>query len=149
MPTGGKDKTMKTLEEFVEELRNSEALQKEFCTISCDEELEGFLKKNDCEATIEDFVGFMQSALVKTEEGELSDEEAEAVAGGEFRDFLKQWLAVDFKSVDASIVKFNTKVTNYLIDTFYPSNPFAKPSCNGDRGTKKGAYSDPTYSKPV
>ena len=149
MPTGGKDKTMKTLEAFVEEFRNSEALQKEFCTISCNEELEGFLKKNDCEATIEDFVGFMQSALVKTEEGELSDEEAEAVAGGDVRGWFGQWFGVDFKSADDAIVKLNTKVTNYFIDTFYPSNPFAKPSCNGDRGTKRGAYSDPTYSKPV
>ena len=140
---------MKTLEAFVEELRNSEALQKEFCTISCNEELEGFLKKNDCEAAIEDFVGFMQSALVKTEEGELSDEEAEAVAGGDIRGWLGQWFAVDFQSADDAIVKLNTKVTNYFIDTFYPSNPFAKPSCNGDRGTKSGAYSDPTYSKPV
>ena len=140
---------MKTLEAFVEELRNSEALQKEFCTISCDEELEGFLKKNDCEAAIEDFVGFMQSALVKTEEGELSDEDAEAVAGGDVRGWFGQWFGVDFKSADDAIIKLNTKVTNYLIDTFYPTRLADMPSSNGGRGTHRGAYSDPTHSKPV
>ncbi|MBP0973451.1 MAG: hypothetical protein J5851_06025 [Oscillospiraceae bacterium] len=82
---------MKALEAFVAEIRESDALQKEFCTISSVEALEEFLKKNDCDATAEEFAGLMQSVTANAEEGELSDEDVETVAGGTEREFLA-WL---------------------------------------------------------
>ncbi|MBP0973020.1 MAG: hypothetical protein J5851_03845 [Oscillospiraceae bacterium] len=66
---------MKTLAELMQEIEGSEVLQKELDAISGSENLAAFLKQHDCDATVEEF-------LAVEGEGALSDEDAEAVAGG-------------------------------------------------------------------
>ncbi|MBP0973019.1 MAG: hypothetical protein J5851_03840 [Oscillospiraceae bacterium] len=66
---------MKTLAELMQEVAGSEELQKELTAIKDSETLEAFFKKHDCNATAEEF-------LAVEGEGALSDEDAEAVAGG-------------------------------------------------------------------
>ena len=68
---------MKTVEEFYKEIAASPELQKELES-SSDEELEVFLKKHDCGASIKEFTAYVRSKS----EGEIDDEEAVAVAGG-------------------------------------------------------------------
>ena len=71
---------MKTIEEFLKELSGSEALQNELKEIKDKDALAAFLKKNDVEGTVEDFGKAIQA---QTEaEGEITDDAAEAVAGG-------------------------------------------------------------------
>ncbi|MBP0973453.1 MAG: hypothetical protein J5851_06035 [Oscillospiraceae bacterium] len=77
---------MKTIETFMEEVRNSEALQTEFANISDNEMLAAFLKQNGCDASTEEFASYMQSVYAEIAddqtEGEIADEEAEDVQGG-------------------------------------------------------------------
>ena len=68
---------MKTLEAFVKEVGASKELQKELFALEDVASLEAFLKKNGCNATAEEFVKAMAPA-----EGELTDDDAKAVAGG-------------------------------------------------------------------
>lgn len=71
---------MKTIEEFLKEVEASEALRNEMKAISDKDAFETFLKKNDCGFTTDDL-----AKVIKTEEaaeGELTDDAAEAVAGG-------------------------------------------------------------------
>lgn len=76
---------MKTVEEFIREIEGSAALLDELKTVSDRDALAALLKKYDVSGTVEDFV----KALGVTEEaeGEISDDSAEAAAGGVvFRD---------------------------------------------------------------
>jgi hypothetical protein len=67
---------MKTIEEFIKEIEGSKALQKEFETISDKDAAAAFLKKYDVDATVKDFADAI------TTEGEITDDEATAAAGG-------------------------------------------------------------------
>lgn len=69
---------MKSVEEFVKELDSSESLRNELKKIRGTDALKAFLKANDCGFTLEDFSAFVRSDT----EGELSDDEATAAAGG-------------------------------------------------------------------
>ena len=69
---------MKTVEEFVKEINASEKLQKEIAEIKDKASLEGFLTKNGCDATAEEFAKFVETSG----EGEISDETAGEIAGG-------------------------------------------------------------------
>ena len=71
---------MKTVEEFIREVEGSAALLDELKTVSDRDALAALLKKYDVSGTVEDFV----KALGVTEEaeGEISDDSAEAAAGG-------------------------------------------------------------------
>ena len=64
---------MKTIEDFIKEIKGSDALKDELKTIKSKEEFAGFLKKYDVNGTVEDFTNALS---------ELSDDDAEAVAGG-------------------------------------------------------------------
>ncbi len=71
---------MKTIEAFIKEIEGSAELQAALKEIKDKEALAAFLKKNDVDGTVEDF---SKAIKAKTEaEGELSDDDAEAVAGG-------------------------------------------------------------------
>ena len=68
---------MKTVEEFYKELAESKELQDELKSAS-DEMLKAFLKKHDCDASVKEFTEYAKS----WEEGELEDNDAEAIVGG-------------------------------------------------------------------
>ena len=80
---------MKTIEAFIKEIEGSAALQDELKSIKDKDALAAFLKKYDVEGTVEDFGKAIQAKA--DAEGELSDDDAEAVAGGTFWGFVK-WL---------------------------------------------------------
>ena len=69
---------MKTVEEFAKEIIGSAELQKELMALKDKASLEEFLKKNDCEATVEEFVKFIQA----NGDGEIDDNVAGQIAGG-------------------------------------------------------------------
>ena len=71
---------MKTIEEFIKEIEGSEALKNELKAVNDKDALADFLKKNDVSGTVEDFGKAVQTKTGA--EGELSDDDAEAVAGG-------------------------------------------------------------------
>ncbi len=71
---------MKTMNEFIKELTAKKELQEEMSKIKNNDELAAFLKANDCEATPEEFSALVE--IARDSEGEISDELAEAVAGG-------------------------------------------------------------------
>ena len=77
---------MKTLEELVKEINSSEELKKTVSQIKDKTALADFLKKQGCEASVDDFAKFIKS---QQGEGEIGDDAAAAVAGG--FDFL-EWL---------------------------------------------------------
>ena len=84
---------MKTIEAFIKEIEGSAELQAALKEIMDKDALAAFITKNDVDGTVEDFG---KAIKAKTEaEGELSDDDAEAVAGGGFKAFLKQWLRWD------------------------------------------------------
>ena len=68
---------MKTIEEFYKEIAGSKELQDELKNIS-EGMLEAFLKKHDCDASVEDFKKLLKSQS----EGESGDDDAAAAAGG-------------------------------------------------------------------
>ena len=71
---------MKTIEAFIKEIEGSAELQAALKEIKDKDALAAFLRKNDVDGTVEDFG---KAIKAKTEaEGELSDDDAEAVAGG-------------------------------------------------------------------
>ena len=70
---------MKTINEFIKEIEGSEALQKEFEAIKDKDAAAAFLKKYDVDATVKDFTDAI------TPEGEITDDEATAAAGGVYR----------------------------------------------------------------
>ena len=69
---------MKTIEEFIKEIQGSAELQAALKEIKDKDALAEFLKKNDVNATVEEFAKAVKSKA----EGELPDSDAEAVAGG-------------------------------------------------------------------
>ena len=79
---------MKTIEAFIKEIEGSAELQAALKEIKDKDALAAFLRKNDVDGTVEDFG---KAIKAKTEaEGELSDDDAEAVAGGGiFKNFFK------------------------------------------------------------
>lgn len=73
---------MKSLEQFIKEIAGSSKLRREFETIRNREALDAFLEKHGCKATGHDFVKYLKSK--PRNEGEMSDDDAESVAGGIF-----------------------------------------------------------------
>ena len=72
---------MKTIEEMYNEINASEELKKVVSAINDEEAMAEFLKQHGCEASVEEFVKFVNSQR----EGEISDEDVEAAAGGKIR----------------------------------------------------------------
>ena len=70
--------TLKTVEEFIDEIKGSAALRSELKAIKDKYALERFLQNNDCGASADDFANYVKSKS----EGELDDDAAENVAGG-------------------------------------------------------------------
>ena len=73
---------MKTIEAFIKEIEGSAELQAALKEIKDKDALAAFLKKNDVDGTVEDFGKAIQAN--NGAEGEISDDAAEAVAGGGF-----------------------------------------------------------------
>ncbi len=69
---------MKSIEEFIKEIKAAADLQKEITAIKDKEALADFLKKKDVDGTVEEFVKAMEAGT----EGMISDDLAEKVAGG-------------------------------------------------------------------
>ena len=69
---------MKTIEELYKEINASEELQKAVSEIKDKEAMAEFLKQHGCEASVEEFGKFVKAQR----EGEIGDDEVEAVAGG-------------------------------------------------------------------
>ena len=81
---------MKTIEAFIKEIGKSTELQDAIKAIKDKDALAEFLKKNDIDGTVEDFGKALKAKLGA--EGEISDDAAEAVAGGAWYDFLIRWI---------------------------------------------------------
>ena len=81
---------MKTIEAFIKEIGESTELQDAIKAIKDKDALAEFLKKNDIDGTVEDFGKALKSKAEA--EGEISDDAAEAVAGGAWYDFLIRWI---------------------------------------------------------
>ena len=77
---------MKTVQDFIKEIEGSAALQDELKAIKDKDALAAFLKKNDVDGTVEDFGKAIQAK--NGAEGEISDDAAEAVAGGNLWDAI-------------------------------------------------------------
>ena len=78
---------MKTIQELYKEVIASDELKKEFMEATRDEKeakkkVGEFLKKHGCDATIEEVKAFFEEKL----EGELDEDDLEAVAGGKIDD---------------------------------------------------------------
>ena len=71
---------MKTIEEFIKEIESSETLKNELKEVKDKDALAAILKKNDVDGTVEDFGKAVQAKAGA--EGKISDDAAEAVAGG-------------------------------------------------------------------
>ena len=84
---------MKTVEELYKEINTSEELQKVVSTIKGKEAMAEFLKQHGCEASVEEFLKFVKAQT----EGEISDEDAGAAAGGAYLRVLGS-LALDLLS---------------------------------------------------
>ncbi|MBR1433225.1 hypothetical protein [Ruminococcus sp.] len=74
---------MKTIQDFIKEINGSAELQNAIKAIKDKDALAEFLKKNDVEGTVEDF----GKALKVQSEGEMTDNDAEAIAGGRWEWF--------------------------------------------------------------
>ena len=74
----GKVIIMKTIEEMYNEINASEELKKAVSAIKDKEAFAVFLKEHGCEASVDEFVKFVESQR----EGEIGDDEVQAVAGG-------------------------------------------------------------------
>ena len=69
---------MKTIEELYNEINASEELKKAVSEIRDKEAFADFLKEHGCDASADEFKKFVKSQT----EGEISDEDVGAVAGG-------------------------------------------------------------------
>ena len=69
---------MKTVEEFIKEIENTDVLQNELKAVKDKNALAEFLKKHGCDADVKEFMAFVRSQS----EGEIGDDEAASVAGG-------------------------------------------------------------------
>ncbi len=70
---------MKSIEDFYKEIVESKELQDELKAAS-DEMLKTFLKEHDCDTSVKEFTEYAKSQ----EEGELEDNDAEAIVGGTY-----------------------------------------------------------------
>ena len=75
---------MKTVEELFKEIDASKDLQKEHTSIGKGQfaEIGAFLKKHDCDASAEEFIDFLKSQKKSRTDGEIGDDDVEAVDGG-------------------------------------------------------------------
>lgn len=71
---------MKTLEILYNEVLKSEALKREFAQAMQAKDLEGFLRRNQCEASVAETEAFLQAQ--QTKQDTLSDQELDSVSGG-------------------------------------------------------------------
>ena len=71
---------MKTIQELYSEVLKSEELKKAFSEAVQSKTVEGFVKSQGCEASMEDVAAFLKEQQAKT--GELADSELDNVAGG-------------------------------------------------------------------
>jgi len=71
---------MKTLNELYTEVAASDALKNEFLALKTPEDIVAFVKKNGCDATLDDIKAFFEEKQKAS--GELSEEDLEQVAGG-------------------------------------------------------------------
>lgn len=78
---------MKTVEEFIKEIKASEALQNEIKAIKKEDEFAAFLKKHNCDSSVKEYIDYVKSM----NEGEIADDDAESVAGG-FPPMVNGWL---------------------------------------------------------
>lgn len=69
---------MKTSEEMFREIKDSKELRLEFSWVNDKTAMKAFLQKHGCGASAEEFAEYVRSRT----EGELSDNDAENVAGG-------------------------------------------------------------------
>lgn len=67
---------MKTIDGLLEEMKHSDDLRSAFVKAAENDQLEDFLKDNDCDFTILDMQRFLEA------QGKLDDEELEQVGGG-------------------------------------------------------------------
>ncbi len=84
---------MKTIQDFIKEIEGSAELQAALKEIKDKDALAAFLKKYDVEGTVEDFGKALKSKAEA--EGEITDDAAEAVAGGGFVGWIRQWFGWD------------------------------------------------------
>ena len=84
---------MKPIQDFIKEIEGSAELQAALKEIKDKDALAAFLKKYDVEGTVEDFGKAIQAQAEA--EGELSDDAAEAVAGGGIVGWFRQWFGLD------------------------------------------------------
>ena len=82
---------MKTIEEMYKEIDGSEELQNKLEGVQDNASIEAFLKEYDCGATAEEFKNFVKSKRGGNTEGEISDDDVEAVAGGRSGGFFDFW----------------------------------------------------------
>ena len=73
---------MKTVQDFIKETEGNTALKSELKAINERDALADFLRKNGVEATVEEFAEALKASISDGNEGELSDDVAESVAGG-------------------------------------------------------------------
>ena len=86
---------MKTIEEFIKQIEGSADLQNELKAIKDKEALEAFLVKNGVSAPAMEFAKAMKAKAEA--EGMLSDDDAEAVAGGQWEWLLPPCVLVFFQ----------------------------------------------------
>ena len=73
-------RVMKTIEELYNEINASEELKKAVSEIRDKEAFADFLKEHGCDASVKDFAAFVRSQ----DEGEIEDNDTEAIVGGKF-----------------------------------------------------------------
>jgi len=139
---------MKTLEALMEEIKGSEEMQKEFWALNSKEAMDAFFKKHDCEAVTEDFAAFMQAAYEKFKaeqaEGEISDDAAEAVAGGGLREFIES-VVIPIPVERGTLAKVDDKVSDFFTETLadafsvFSTGGFFKNDPSAKRTTPRGA----------
>lgn len=83
---------MKNFEEFYNEIQKNEVLKDAFKTASkAEESIKAFLEEHDVEDSVEDFI--KKFTEKQHELKELSDDELEKVAGGNFLSDIGSWAA--------------------------------------------------------
>ena len=124
--TAERNDSMKTIEALMEEVKSSDALQNEFANISDTDSLAAFLKNNGCDASAEEFAAYMQSVYAAIsddqQEGELSDEDAEAISGGMGIIDTTKLMSLLFKKTSGGIVSmpnFSKRTIGFFIDLVF------------------------------
>ncbi len=75
---------MKTLQEMYEEIKKSDDLKKALAEAVKAEKVTDFLKAHDCDATFDELKEFVAEKAAQDSKLELSEDELEKVAGGQF-----------------------------------------------------------------